>query len=211
MTSNEEVVDRLRDDILDGVFSPGERLVEVDLCETFSCGRAAIRAALAQLESESLVDRQPNRGAVVHRISVAEAIEITEARGALERLIAGRAARNVTDDDARALIGIVDEMRQAVDADDATRFGSLNRSLHLRLLDMSDHRTAGEMVANLRNRGVQHQFRLAMMPGRQEVSVGQHARIVDAVVAGDEEGAMEAMTEHLESVIEVLSRWVTAE
>lgn len=201
------VVDRLRRDILDGVFSPGERLVEVDLSDRYTCGRAAIRSALVQLESEVLVDRKANRGAVVHRISVDEAIEITEARRALESLIAARAARAATSEDAATLSGIVSEMREAVASADAAGYAVLNRRLHQALMTMSGHSVAAGLVENLRNRGVQSQFRLAMVPGRQEESVRQHAAIVDAVVAGDEDQAAEAMDGHLDSVLDVLSKW----
>lgn len=207
MTSPSPVVDRLRGDILDGVFSPGERLVEVDLSERYEVGRAAIRSALLQLETEVLVDRKANRGAVVRRIPVSEAIEITEARSLLESLIAGRAARRATDDDVATLRSIIDEMQQAVDDDDGVSYSQLNRRLHMTLQDIAQHSVARDLVRNLRNRGVQNQFRFALMPGRQKISLGQHAAIVDAVAAGDEEAASAAMTDHLHSVIDVLSRW----
>jgi DNA-binding GntR family transcriptional regulator len=200
-------VDRLRTDILNGVFAPGERLIEIELAERYSCGRGAIRAALVQLESEALVDRKANRGAVVHRIGVPEAIEITEARAALESLIAARAARNATREDAVTLRQIIDDMGIAVTADDAARYSQLNRRLHETVQNMSGHDVAHGLVANLRNRGLQNQFRLSMMPGRQEVSLKQHTAIVEAVISGDQEGAASAMSEHLSSVIEVLERW----
>lgn len=211
MTSNESPVDQLRKDILSGVFGPGERLIETDLAERYECGRGAIRAALVRLESESLVDRKANRGAMVHRIDVPEAIEITEARAALESLIAGRAAKHVTADGAATLRRIISDMRMAVASNDAVGYSELNRRLHKTLQIISGHDVARGLVDNLRNRGLQNQFRLAMMPGRQEVSLEQHAAIVDAVVAEDEAAAAAAMSNHLESVIEVLEKWGVAQ
>lgn len=203
----ESIADDLRGDIVDGVFPAGERLIESQLCERYSCGRAVARAALVQMESEGLVVRQPNRGATVRRISVAEAIEITEARAALERLIAARAARNATEADHDELLGIVAEMRAVVSEHDNVRYSELNRILHLRLREIGRHAIASDLVHNLRNRAVSHQYRLAMMPGRPMASLEQHVAIVDAVVAGDEAGAADAMADHLASVIEVLHRW----
>lgn len=203
----DSVVEELRGDILNGVFAPGERLIELQLSDKYRRGRAAVRAALVQLESEGLVERQANRGAVVRRVSIAEAIEITEARAALESLIAARAAVRATEEDRSALQQIVSEMRKAVARDDAAAYSELNRRLHKCLRDISRHRVADELVENLRNRAVQNQYRLAMMPGRQAVSLEQHAAIVDAIVAKDEEAAAAAMKEHLGSVIDVLTRW----
>ena len=207
MARTESRADDLRADIVAGVFPAGERLIETQLCERYTCGRAVVRAALVQLESEGLVDRQPNRGATVRRISVAEAIEITEARAALERLIAARAARNATSSDCDELRGIVTEMRAAVEQDDAARYSELNRVLHARLRVISRHAVAADLVHNLRNRAVSHQYRLAMMPGRPSESLEQHAAIVAAVVAGDQAGAAAAMDSHLGSVLDVLNRW----
>lgn len=205
--ATDSVVDLLRADILDGVFSPGDRLIEVQLGERYSTGRASVRAALMQLESEVLVDRQANRGAVVHRISVAEAIQITEARVVLETLIAARAARHADTDDLAALEAIIDDMRDAVEHDNAAEYSNLNRQFHENLRSISRHTVASDLVHNLRNRGVQNQFRLSLMPGRQVESLEQHIAIADAIAASDEEAAAVAMNDHLFSVIEVLNRW----
>jgi DNA-binding FadR family transcriptional regulator len=62
-------------------------------------------------------------------------------------------------------------------------------------------------VANLRNRGAHHQFRLATMPGRSTNSLPQHAAIVDAIIEGDGDAAAQAMHDHLASVQDVLRSW----
>lgn len=211
MLTTDSVVDELRRDILSGVFLPGERLIELQLSDRYTCGRAVIRAALVQLESEGLVDREPNRGAVVHRISIAEAIEITEARAVLESLIAARAALNATENDVADLSDIIGRMKQTVADEDAQAYSELNRLLHARLREISGHQVASDLVENLRNRGVQNQFRLAMMPGRQAISLEQHTEIVDAIRGREQDAAADAMSKHLGSVIDVLSQWGDAQ
>ncbi|HEX6418489.1 MAG TPA: GntR family transcriptional regulator [Acidimicrobiales bacterium] len=201
------VADRLRDDILEGVFPPGERLIELQLTERYGVGRAAIRAALVELDAEGLVQREANRGATVRRISVAEAVEITEARAALEGLVAGLAAQRATEADRDELRGLIAAMREAVDDDDKLGYSKLNRALHAALRRIARHRVADDLVANLRNRAAHHQFRLALMPGRAVESLAQHGAIVDAVVAGDAPAAEQAMRAHLASVIDVLRQW----
>ena len=134
--------------------------------------------------------RQPNRGATVRRISLSEAIEITEARAALEaadRRSGGssRHARSTASSCARCRRHACRRRR----ATDAAAYSELNRTLHRRLREISRHDVASDLVHNLRNRAVSHQYRLAMMPGRPSESLQQHAAIVEAVVAGDEEAA----------------------
>jgi DNA-binding GntR family transcriptional regulator len=207
MSPQPSVAARLRADILDGVFPPGERLIELQLTERYRVGRGAIRSALVELDAEGLVRRETNRGATVRRISVAEAVEITQARSALESLVARLAAERASDADRHELRALVDDMRDAVANDERRRYSQLNRTLHATLPRIARHRVADDLIDNLRNRAVHHQFQLAVMPGRAAESLEQHAAIVDAVVEGDGEAAEAAMRDHLASVIDALRQW----
>jgi DNA-binding GntR family transcriptional regulator len=207
MTRASSITTELRRDILEGQFPPGERLLEIPLAERYGCGRASVRAALLELASEGIVDREANRGASVRRISIEEAIQITEARAALESLIAANAAQRANEADRRELTDIVARMRTAVEADAVRDYSDLNALLHRRLREIARHGVAADLVENLRNRAAHHQYRLALMPGRPTQSLQQHIAIVEAVVAGDRAAAHEAMAEHLESVAETLHRW----
>jgi DNA-binding GntR family transcriptional regulator len=201
------ITDDLRSDILAGVFPPGDRLVELHLSQRYAVGRASVRSALVELATEGLVERAANRGATVRRISIAEAIQITEARAALESLIARHAARHATATECAELVAIVARMRMAVAAADASTYSDLNSKLHSRLREISRHTVADSLVDNLRNRSAHHQYRLASMPGRSAESVEQHASIVAAVVTHDEDAAASAMHDHLVSVIDALRQW----
>ncbi len=110
----DSITDSLRRDILTGQFPPGERLQEITLARRYGCGRSAVRAALVELSSEGLIERETNRGAKVRRITVGEAIQITECRAALESLVAARAAREISDDDRAELAQVITDMRAAV-------------------------------------------------------------------------------------------------
>jgi DNA-binding GntR family transcriptional regulator len=205
--ARQTVAERLRADILNGVFAPGERLVELQLSERFSVGRAAIRAALVELDAQGLVRRETNRGATVRRISVADAVEIAEARAVLEGLVARRAAVEATAADRDELRALVAEMERAVERDDKSDYSELNRTLQATLPRIAHHRMADDLIANQRARGVHHQFQLSLMPGRASRSLAEHRAIVDAVVDGDPDAAEVAMRAHLASVIEALRQW----
>lgn len=201
------VTDRLRTDILSGLIPPGERLIEVALAERYQVGRAAIRAALVELDGEGLVSREAHRGATVRRVSLTEAIEITEARGVLEGLLARLAAERATVEERVELGAIVGSMELAVERGDLPEYSELNRRFHRRLRQIARHPTSEQLVDNLRNRALHHQYRLSTVPGRADESLEQHRAVADAVRAADPDRAEAAMRSHLDSVAAVLRRW----
>lgn len=202
-----DVTEALRADILSGNFQPGTRLIELQLTERYSVGRAAIRSAIVELSAEGLVTHEANRGATVRRIPIEIAIEITQARAVLEGLIARLAAERATDEERNELRTIISDMDSAVTTSDQAVYSELNRVLHRRLREISGHSIATELVANLRHRGAHQEFQLSLQEGRSSVSLPQHRAIVAAVIDGDGDAAERAMHAHLHSVADALLNW----
>ena len=75
---------RIEEDIVLGRRQPRERLVELDLCELFQTHRGDVRLALFELEKKGLVERIPNRGALVRGLTPKEVREIYAVREQLE-------------------------------------------------------------------------------------------------------------------------------
>jgi DNA-binding GntR family transcriptional regulator len=200
------VVAGLKKAIDRGELVPNQRLVEADICAEFNASRATVRAALAELTLEGLVERIQNRGARVRAVSVEEAVEITEVRAALEAICAAKAAEHVTEEDVQELQALGETMRQAVETGDLLKYSDCNKTLHRRVIELGGHHTAAALIARLRGQSVRFQFRLAMQPGRPSVSLPEHLEIVDAVCAKDPERAAAAMEKHLKSVATAIMR-----
>jgi len=199
-----DVVEAVRRAILAGDLMPGQRLVEAELSESLSASRGAVRAALIDLTHEGLVERIANRGARVRVVSVAEALQITEVRMALEGLCGAKAAQNVTDAQADGLRELGRRMQAAVDGGDVVGYSQLNQQLHEAVITLAGQDVAAEILARLRARNVRHQFRLAFRPGRPQASLPQHLAIIDAVCDRDPAAAEAAVRAHLTSVIVAL-------
>ncbi|WP_276958833.1 GntR family transcriptional regulator [Allomeiothermus silvanus] len=203
-TESQSAYVQVRQAILDGKLLPGQRLVEKELSEQFGLGRAAIRTALARLEQEGLVESEPFRGARVRSLSEAEAVEVLEARAALEALSAYHAARRATPEQIETLWAIHRQMEQRHRAGDLWGMSELNNLLHRTLVEISEHRTAARLIEGLRAQGVRHQFRTILVPGRPQQSLREHRRIIAAVAAHQPQEAAQAMKAHLEGVIAAL-------
>jgi DNA-binding GntR family transcriptional regulator len=197
--------DQLRAEIVAGRLLPNERLVEADLTQRLGVGRAAVRTALARLDQEGLVELEPNRGARVRRVSLAEAIEILQARAVLEGLAVRRAASHATEEDVAELRVILGEMRRLLDMGDLVAASDTNAVLHKRLREIGAHQTANRLIAGLRSQLVRFEYRTILVPGRSEHSFAEHTAIVNAIAAGDPGGAEEAMRTHLSHVADALS------
>jgi DNA-binding GntR family transcriptional regulator len=80
--------EKIRYEIKVGGFSPGERLSEQSLCESYKLGRGIIRAALSRLSHKGFVSAQPRSGWRVASITAIGLREIILGRTQLEPLLA---------------------------------------------------------------------------------------------------------------------------
>lgn len=205
--AREFVAQGIRAAIRRGDMVPGQRLVEAELIEMFNVTRASARDALHDLSADGLVELIPGRGARVRRISVQEAVQITECRIALEVLCVGLAAELGTDEQREHLVAIGEGMQEAVDTLMLEKYSALNRELHETITEMSQQEVAADLLRRLNGQMVRHQFKLSMRMGRPGVSLPQHIAIIRAIAKGDKSAAEKAMTEHLRSVIEALKEF----
>src|SRR6516162_3676767 len=74
----------IEEDIVLGRRLPRERLIEQDLCNRFDTHRGDVRLALFELEKKGLIERIPNRGAMVRGLTPQEVLEIYAVREELE-------------------------------------------------------------------------------------------------------------------------------
>lgn len=212
--SASEVCDELRAAIIGGELVPNQRLVEADLVEQYRASRGSVRLALAELSVEGLVERLQNRGARVRAISDLEAIEIIEARAAVEALCARKAAERITEEVACALKSLASSMKDAVERGDRDSYSQLTQMLHRRIIDVSGHQTAAVTIQRLRNQSIRFELRALTQPGQLAVSLPQHESIINALCANNPEAAAQAMRNHLERPSQVRKacnpRWESA-
>ena len=191
---------RLRSDIEQGVYALRERLVEVDVAERLGVSRTTLRGVLVRLAQEGLVEVEANRGARVRSFSLDEALFVLEARGALEGVVAARAARGATDAEIEEMSGILERMSDAVAADDLPRYSHLNGRFHAALLACARNPELKRLLESLHFPLIRYQFRTILAPGRKLASLDEHRRILGCVARRDPEGAERAARAHVASV-----------
>ena len=120
----------LEEEIVLGWLLPRERLVEEDLAERLGVKRHVVREALAELERVGLVERIPNRGAVVRLLDPDEVRQIYSVREALETLAAEQIPLPVAPEVLAPLRALQQLHAEAVAAGDARGAFRANMRFH---------------------------------------------------------------------------------
>lgn len=192
------VADYLSSAILNGRYVPGQRLVETELAAILGVSRGPIREAFRRLSTAGLIEIVPNRGAVVRRLSMTEALELFDIRTELEALAARRAAENMTDlrtrvafDAAIAPIWGVEPRHSTAD------YLQENQRFHAAVIAAAGN---GQLVR------LNQQFQLGLILAQISTSLSshviaaslnEHRMIASTIHARDSRGAEEAIREHL--------------
>lgn len=190
----------IRASILDGTYQAGHRLVEADLVSTFNSGRFYVRSALAQLAHDGLVERVAGRSSVVREVPLSELIEILDARIALESMVAQVAADRRTSAQATKLRKLAVRLEDCAAEGDMQGVLELQAELHHTVIEASCFRAMPRIIENLAALTTQTRTRTMFMPGRVAASVAEHRAISEAVAAGDQTRAGNAMAAHLRNV-----------
>lgn len=124
------IAKRIEEDIVLGRRQPRERLVEQDLGDLFRTHRGDVRLALFELEKKGLVERIPNRGAVVRGLTPREVREIYAVREELEMMAVGIIPFPVAGADIEKLDEIQRKHAEAIAAGDLLTVFYSNLNFH---------------------------------------------------------------------------------
>lgn len=201
-TTVEQMVRAVADRIVTGVLRPGEKLDEVALAERYGVSRTPVREALGQLGAMGLVDRRPNRGAIVAIVSAERLASMFEGMAELEGVCARLSAERMPAADRRALDRDHQESARLVRLGAEDDYEHFNTEFHSRLY-------AGAANAHLQDLAAQTRSRLApfrraqfRLPGRLSKSWQEHDVIVTAILRGDGMAAGVAAKSHVSIVSE---------
>lgn len=195
----EQAFARLRDAIITGYFSPGDRLIERELCEAMGVSRTSIREVLRRLEAERLVSVEPRKGPTVARVSRKQAAEIYEIRAQMEAMLFQRFAEKATDDEIAGLRDIYEELPSAAEAKDVGQLIAIMTRLNEYVMTIVDHDVIRDILQQLIAR-ISFLRALSMsQPGRIDRSIGEIRNIVEAVEARDAKAAARRAIEYVQN------------
>jgi DNA-binding GntR family transcriptional regulator len=205
-TRQEAAVEALREAIVDGIYTPGQRLRQQELAQQYGCSVIPIREALHQLAAEGFVVLDPQRGARVATFNGRMLEEIFEVRIALERIAVHRAAERMNPHTVARTRQILARMeRPGLSPAEWVR---LDWEFHDCLCACADQEFLRKLISNLR-RQMEPYLRLDLAKvGTIEFGRREHRRIFQACVRKDGEAAGRHLVSHLQRTVQGFLQYV---
>ncbi|MFN9727555.1 GntR family transcriptional regulator [Acidovorax sp.] len=198
-SSTSAIVEALTRAIVEHRLQPGTKLAEQKLADHFGVSRTLVRQALFQMAQNRLVTLEPARGAFVSTPSVEEARQVFAVRRMLETEMTRGFVRTCTPARLKALRAHVAREKAAVGSDDPNSRAELLGDFHVRMAELMGNEVLAQMLGDLISRcaliTLMYQSASAATHSHQE-----HADIVAALAARDEDRAVLLMQAHLEHV-----------
>lgn len=198
----DDVHDVLVDMLMTHTLAPGSRLNIEVLAKTLGVSPTPVREALARVEAEGLIVKEPRRGYLVAPvISLDDLHSLINFRLLVEPAAAAAAARRATPEQAARL----QELARSGGADDSNdpavnRLGMLyDAGFHDAVAELTGNPWLRESLARLRSH--LHMYRLYYHARQGAATNVEHERIADAIASGDPELASTAMRDHLHTAI----------
>lgn len=184
--------------ILERKIRPGDRLGEQDLADLFGVSRTLVREALMQLQARGFVEVRTRQGWFVVEPSFEDAQQTYQARRVIESGMLGEAGKPLQSALKRLRTHVAEE-RRAIDSADAATRSVLLADFHVCLAECLGNRFLTSMVVDLSARTV---LAAALYQSASEAqdSNDDHAAIVAALAAGDNERAQHLMQEHIDAL-----------
>lgn len=195
------VFETLREAILEGKLTPGERVMEVQLAEQLGVSRTPVREAIRKLELEGLLVMVPRKGAYVADVSLKDVIDVLEIRASLEGLAASLGAERRDESDIELLESEMEELIRCVEEKDTEGMIRSDAAFHDILLKTSKNDKLSSIVEGLRDQV--HRFRVIYFTEYKENAntlIEEHRQILSWLKNQEIEKAQDSAKDHIYNI-----------
>lgn len=188
--------DRLRGEIMSGAWAPGTHRTLGAIAGAHGVSISPVREALLSLAGEGMVQMREHRGALVPVMDAKLFDNLYDLRGALQALLARRAAERATDEQVAAMAQHEQAYAEAARRGDAVAALDANEAFHDALEDAADNAQATALYKSRSAFVNAARLRLGFGAGRMAEAAAQHRAILDAIRRRDAEAAAIIAFEH---------------
>ena len=197
MNSKETAYQLIKNNIVNCIYQPGEKISENFLKESLNIGRTPIREALKQLELEGLIRIEPKRGIFISKITAEDIRDIYEIRYVLEPYALELAFPHLTESQLKPYYDYYSSYKTR---DSSSFADSYDRDFHFAIYDASQSQLLAHTLKsiydkNMRVRILSHK----KVVGRQRNTCKEHYRLVEALLNRDLKQAKNLMKLHIKN------------
>ena len=203
-------VDKLRSALATGLYKPGDRIIDRDLCETLQISRTSVREALRQLQAEKLITVGPRRRISVTVLTADDAADIYLLREMLEGEAVSRFVERAQEEDVQSLSSLYQAMRKAVDNQDIPQLVPLSNQFTETILKGCGSDTIHSFGMQLLHRVGYLKATAMAEPNRVGVGFDELGAVVKAVNNRDAKAAKKAMIDHIRKASEAIAAHLRA-
>ncbi|MDI3480605.1 MAG: hypothetical protein PWQ97_260 [Tepidanaerobacteraceae bacterium] len=193
-----KIYHHLKNAILNGVYKPGESLIELKVAKELGVSRTPVREAIRQLELEGLVSSIPNKGVVVEGITEQDVEDIYTIRKMIEGLAARWAAEKISDEQLKEMKDILDLMEFYTEKGEIDKVSELDTQFHDIIFRACDSRPLESVLTNFHHFIQRARLVSIKSTGRAPVSLEEHRKIYNALASHDPDAAEKAMIRHVD-------------
>lgn len=188
----------LRECILDGTLLPGMKLSQVTLARQLGVSRTPLREVLRMLQEEGLVEIEPNQRTRVASLDPQELDEIYASRILMETLALSMTIATFGAADRRDAKRLLTAMRRAAKSGDFDAWFAAHAAYH-RLITGGASDSMQRQLQLFADRAIRYIriYQLSDPKSWQSPGQSEHEQILEAIIAGDERGALTGMAHHL--------------
>lgn len=198
-TLHEEVLERLRDMIIEGRLAPGQRINEGQIGAQLGVSRTPLREAIKTLASEGLVEIQPAKGAVVRRFTENDLAQILQVLKTLEQLGGRMACELASDATIEAIHALHKAMIALYETKNRLEYFKLNQAIHSAIVAASGNKVLMEMHETLQARIKRLRFIGNEGPVKWAGAVAEHEEMMTALLKRDADALSDVIGRHMES------------
>lgn len=207
-STSAQIADRIRDDIMAGVLSPGARLTEATLAARFDVSRGPLREAMQRLVSEGLLRSERNRGLFVIDLEPTDVHDIYAARLLIESDALRRMLRREPTDiqpTIRAMRAAIDDMSAAESAGDPIELAAADLRFHEELVAGSGSKRLVRMARTLLAETRMCLAALGRNEPRRPSRTSEHAQILAMIEQGRRPHALADLEAHMNDALRRLA------
>lgn len=172
----------IRTRIVDGTYAPGQRIIIDQIAKEVGSSHIPVREAIHQLESEQLIQYEPNIGAVVRGIDNELYMETLEVLALLEGYATSLSAPQIPLDAIENLESLNDKMKMMLENYELDQLGQLNREFHFYIYSFCPNKLLIKNIQEAWDRlDIVRQTGFTFFPNRTPQSIEEHTELIHLI------------------------------